>query len=183
MREVKRALFPLAPDRRREIIAEIKDDLYSKMEDAGIKTERDAQEFVKKLESPGTLAKKYIRIYGISWQYLGLLCACSIFLALISVPIIPVPGGIFVFPETLAGLTVFILTVFVVWTFISLGKSAWWIGGTVFITRTLLYFIYAYIYNIMFDTVDTLTFFVTSLSFLIMGYLIIHINKERETND
>ncbi|MGC8912773.1 MAG: HAAS signaling domain-containing protein [Thermoplasmata archaeon] len=182
LRKVRMQLLPLPAKKRNEILAEVRDDIYSRATDSGI-SEENAEEFVKNLEPPDKLAKKYLKIYGVSWVYLSVLCLFSVFFSIISVPVVPLPQGNFVFPESLAGLTVLILTLYVVWCFAKLSAKGWAVAITTLITRTAVYSFYYFGPGIEFDIFDTILFFITSLGILGVGYAALHLTEEVKNID
>ncbi|MCX8174541.1 MAG: hypothetical protein N3F63_08080 [Thermoplasmata archaeon] len=164
-------------------MAEIRDDIRSRAADAGVKTPADEEKFVRRLEKPAELAKRYIQIHGISPGYLALLSAAGIFLAFLSVPVIPLPDGIYVYPESLAALAVLLLTIYVVWVFIRFPSKWPAVGCVVFSSRILIYLVYAFCFGIGFDVVDSILFFITTAGVVAVGFAALYFSREEKAND
>lgn len=179
---MERALLPIRPDKRKEILAEISDDIKSRAADAGVKTPADEEKFVRALETPKMLAKRYVQIYGISSVYLLLLSVLGVFLAFLSVPVIPLPEGHYVYPESLAALTVLLLTIYVAWTFIRFPQNSWVIGSMVFSARIAFYLIYELLFEVGFDVVDGALFLVTTAGIVAVGFAVLYFSKEEKAD-
>ncbi|MEM3444754.1 MAG: hypothetical protein QW115_02125 [Thermoplasmata archaeon] len=183
MRRVELALLPVSADKRKEILAEIRDDIESRAADAGVKTHQGEERFVKNLESPERLARRYIKIYGVSPAYLALLCILGAILGFLSVPLLPLPDGIYIYPESLAALSVLLLTFYVAWAFLRFPSKSRAVGTAVFTARVAVYLLYALAFQIGFDILDTLLFFITTAGIVALGFALLHFSGEEEQDD
>lgn len=169
---VRFALLPLRADKRKEILAEIKDDIESRARESGIKGEAEEKKFVQSLDNPDILAKRYIEIYGISFSYLLLLVAGGVILAFFSMPLIPFPGGIYIYSEGLAAFSVLLVTLYLIWIFIRFPGKCWAVGGAVVFTRILAYLLYTLFLPVESDLFDAILFFIVTGSLLVVAYAV-----------